>query len=213
MSKHDIIEIEVEKLKPNPWNPNKMSKYAEKSLEESLRHGIKQTLLVRPLGDGYYEIIDGEHRFKKAKELGIKTLPCIVLNEDDVDAKLDTLALNKIHGIPDPIKLFGLITSLQQKHKIQLEDICTRTGYTVPEFTIAKLRSEGVIKPSKEKVESNIEQLVILATKDELNIIEQALETHRGFTGRAYRRNGSILAEICKKAYGDQVQGVAENES
>lgn len=58
-------------------------------LDSIQRHGILQTLLVRPSSrqPGKYEIVDGMWRFTAAEQLGLETIPCIIrtgLTDDDV---------------------------------------------------------------------------------------------------------------------------------
>lgn len=57
--------------------------------------GIQQNLVVEDVGNGYYTILTGRRRYYAAKHLlnsgndKFKTLPCIVLNLDDIDLPLD----------------------------------------------------------------------------------------------------------------------------
>lgn len=47
------------------------------------KHGIRQPLTITPSEDneGYYEIVSGERRFRAAMQLGLKTVPCIILHD------------------------------------------------------------------------------------------------------------------------------------
>jgi ParB family chromosome partitioning protein len=49
-------------------------------------HGILQPLLVRPDGEGSYELIAGERRLRAATGAGLKSVPVIVLNATDGDS-------------------------------------------------------------------------------------------------------------------------------
>lgn len=57
--------------------------------------GIQQNLVVEDAGNGYYTILTGRRRYYAAKHLlnsgndKFKTLPCIVLNLDDINLPLD----------------------------------------------------------------------------------------------------------------------------
>ena len=55
-------------------------------LQESIeKYGILNPLIVRPVPDGYYEIISGHRRKHAAEKLGYRKVPVIirVLSEDD----------------------------------------------------------------------------------------------------------------------------------
>ncbi len=62
---------------------NQPRKYfaAEKmhTLKESIKkHGIKVPVVVEPIGNGKYKLIDGERRFRAATELKLKTVPALI---------------------------------------------------------------------------------------------------------------------------------------
>ena len=62
--------VRKELILPNPWNPNRMTTemYA-KALESISEFGMIDPLLCREMGD-HYQIIDGEHRYRAACDLG-----------------------------------------------------------------------------------------------------------------------------------------------
>ncbi len=71
-----INEIEVDLISPNPEQPRRT--FDEETLEElatSIRElGIIQPLSLRDAGDGTYQIIAGERRWRAAKLAGIGSL-------------------------------------------------------------------------------------------------------------------------------------------
>jgi ParB family chromosome partitioning protein len=108
----EITYIPIKLLKPNPWNCNCMSKSKFKALVKSMAKSGNtniQPLVVRQLRSGEYEIIDGEHRFYAAKEIGWEKLPAIVKELDDEQAKIMTVKLNYVRGKMNPIRLFELL--------------------------------------------------------------------------------------------------------
>ena len=93
-----IIEIEIERLRPFKEHPFQVKDDKEMFLlQESIeKYGILNPLIVRPVPDGYYEIISGHRRKHAAEKLGYRKVPVIirVLSEDDsilsmVDAVCD----------------------------------------------------------------------------------------------------------------------------
>ena len=82
-----IIEIEIERLRPFKEHPFQVKEEKEMFLlQESIeKYGILNPLIVRPVPDGYYEIISGHRRKHAAEKLGYRKVPVIirVLSEDD----------------------------------------------------------------------------------------------------------------------------------
>lgn len=77
-------QIDIDLIERNPYQPRQdFAADSLKELEGSIRqHGILQPLLVRPF-DGAYQLIAGERRLKAAREAGLKTVPCRVLQLEE----------------------------------------------------------------------------------------------------------------------------------
>ena len=112
-----IIEIEIERLRPFKEHPFQVKDDKEMFLlQESIeKYGILNPLIVRPVPDGYYEIISGHRRKHAAEKLGYRKVPVIirVLSEDDsilsmVDSNLHRERIfdvcTRVWGIEIPIK-------------------------------------------------------------------------------------------------------------
>ncbi len=113
------VNIPLASVKPNPWNPNVMTK----EVRESLKHGLQtdgwlasQALLVWASdeeGEAKMVIIDGEHRWTLATELGFKKGPAVLLTGvSEAKAKSLTVALNHRRGESDEAKLKDLLASI-----------------------------------------------------------------------------------------------------
>ena len=80
----EIMNIKVESIFPNTYQPRKF--FNEEALNELsqsiIEHGIIQPLVVRRIQDKF-EIIAGERRYKAATLVGMKKVPCIVMNLND----------------------------------------------------------------------------------------------------------------------------------
>lgn len=98
-----IFWVEVERIKPNPFQPRKsFDEAALASLAESIRsYGVLQPLTVtrkeieRP-GEGIYveyELIAGERRLRAAKLAGIAQVPVVIRNAEDSDRMKLELAI------------------------------------------------------------------------------------------------------------------------
>ncbi len=60
-----------------------------------------QTLVARPIGDDSYEVLSGNQRLKVYQELGLKTVPCVIVELSDSRARLLAQTLNHLHGEDD----------------------------------------------------------------------------------------------------------------
>ncbi|EYB69181.1 parB-like partition protein [Deinococcus phoenicis] len=82
--------LPVQSLRPGAFQPR--VHFAPEALEELARsireQGILQPLLVRPLGDGQYEIVAGERRWRAAQLAGLAEVPVLLRDLTDAQAQL-----------------------------------------------------------------------------------------------------------------------------
>jgi hypothetical protein len=112
--KRSIVPIDA--LVPNEWNPNKMDERTYEAERESIReHGFIDPCLVRthPTQDGKHEIIDGEHRWKAARDEGyVEVIIDSLGSIPDVAAKRLTIIFNETRGDADIALLGKLMASI-----------------------------------------------------------------------------------------------------
>jgi ParB family chromosome partitioning protein len=91
--KAPLVEIELEKIAPNPNQPR--GTFDQKTLQELSKsigeRGMLQPVVVRPSGQGF-QLIVGERRARAAKLAGLKKIPAMVL-EIEQDREMLELAL------------------------------------------------------------------------------------------------------------------------
>ncbi len=125
--------ISIDRLEPNPQQPRvEIGDLAE--LVASVRErGILEPLLVRPSDvGGRFMIISGERRYRAAREVGLREIPCIEMDVDD-----------------RAVAEIALIENLQRKDLTAFEEadglrmLVDRFGYTHEEIArkIGKARS------------------------------------------------------------------------
>lgn len=108
-------EVPIDQLRPNPWNPNKQSEFIFERERASIKEfGFVDPVTVRRIpGVEGYEIVDGEHRWRAAREEGYTTITLVDLGEiPDSTAKRLTVVLNETRGEPDTNLMADLIKSL-----------------------------------------------------------------------------------------------------
>lgn len=91
-----ILLIPQELIKPNPNQPRKIFSGNEmEELTQSVReNGIIQPITVRKLSSDRYELIAGERRLRAARNVGLKTVPCILMNINETKSSLYSLIEN-----------------------------------------------------------------------------------------------------------------------
>ena len=94
ISDDDVLrEIRIEKIVPNKYQPSReFTEDKIKELAESIKqNGLLQSITVRDMGNGFYELIAGERRLRALKYLEYPTTKAIV--KELTNAQMATLAL------------------------------------------------------------------------------------------------------------------------
>lgn len=140
-----VSHIPINKVIPNPWNPNKQTErqYAAE-LESICDNGFVMPIIVRkhPSEEGCFEIIDGEHRWKALKQIAAEgraskgnvptllekqEIPSVVLALDEAKAKRLTVIMNETRGRADLTSLGVLLSELAPEFG---EDLIIGLPYT-----------------------------------------------------------------------------------
>lgn len=99
-----IYELDIEKILPSPFNPIPLyDAEKEKEMVESIKlSGVRSPVLVRPVKDGYYELVDGHNRTNCAKLAGLESIPAVIREYSDEDARFENLdAIIQQRGLDD----------------------------------------------------------------------------------------------------------------
>ena len=94
ISDDDVLrEIRIEKVVPNKYQPRReFTEDKIKELAESIKqNGLLQSITVRDMGNGFYELIAGERRLRALKYLQYPTTKAIV--KELTNEQMATLAL------------------------------------------------------------------------------------------------------------------------
>lgn len=162
-----ILQVEVARLRPNPWNTNSVGAQNFEKLKGSIEKlGFFKPILARELDGGLFEILGGEHRWRAAMEQGISTVPVISVGKiSDLVAKQMSLVDNERYGEDDQVALQRLIEEIQSGLDYQLSEIApyddelaaTLARESAIDLEMLEALSRGdeepVEKDSREKVE------------------------------------------------------------
>ncbi len=164
-------------LREAAWNPNQLDEKMLGKLKQGItRYGLVENLVVRPQ-DGYFEVLSGNQRLKVLAELGIETVPCIVLELNDAEARLLTQALNHIHGVDD----LGLRAQLLREvlSQIKQEEVLLILPETSGNLTsLASIGQEDISRQLQNWQQSRLTKLSHLKfqlTDNQKIVVEKAI--------------------------------------
>lgn len=125
-----INEIRIEDIKPNPNQPRRS--FDEETLEElatSIRElGVVQPLSVRDMGDGTYQIIAGERRWRAAGRAGLNTVPAYVRSASDSEVTEMALIENIQREDLNAIEVALAFRNLIDTYNLTQERLSERLG-------------------------------------------------------------------------------------
>ena len=99
----EVIDIPIDSISAANWNPNEMDQEMVTKLRRSVeRFGMLVPLVVREVSEGLFETIGGAHRLIVVRKLHHESVPCVVVQIDDGEARLLSQALNHIAGEDNP---------------------------------------------------------------------------------------------------------------
>lgn len=122
----NVVEIETGNLVPNGWNPNVEEDEVFNRLVQTIQEdGFDQPIVVAPGKNGKFIIIKGEHRWRAARVLDYKAVPCVVKEDwDEIEQRLRTVRDNLVKGKIDREKFTRLVndfsTVYRMDHQIQI---------------------------------------------------------------------------------------------
>ncbi len=92
----EVQHLRIDAIVPNRYQPRQTFSPRELAeLTASLKqNGLLQPILVRRKGDGIYELISGERRWRAAKEAGLETIQAVIRNCGDEEAVVLALIEN-----------------------------------------------------------------------------------------------------------------------
>jgi len=153
-----VDHVSIARLRPWPENPRIMSEAEMAKLVRSIQSfGLVEPLVVRRADR---MVIGGHQRLEAAKALGMKTVPVVLVDVTESEAKALNLALNRISGEWDLPKLGALLDELRDVPNLD----ATLTGFD-PEET-DQLLAEWERSQRPEEEESFDAEAAILAAQE-----------------------------------------------
>ena len=125
-----ISTLKISLVDPKSDQPRKyFDKEALEELSASIReNGLLQPILVREYGEGRYQIIAGERRFRACKLADLTEIPAIVLDRDDRAAAQIALIENIQREDLNPLEEALAYKSLKEEYDMTQEELSEKVG-------------------------------------------------------------------------------------
>ena len=125
-----VSQIKLSQIDPKSDQPRKyFDKEALETLAASImENGLLQPILVREYGDGRYQIIAGERRFRACKLAGLTEISAIILERDDKKTAEIALIENVQREDLNPIEEAMGYRALAEEYDMTQEEISIKVG-------------------------------------------------------------------------------------
>ena len=145
-----FVEIDTDRLSPNPRQPRQVfDEEAMAELVDSIREvGLLQPVVVRSVGDGNYELVMGERRWRAVQKAGLPTIPAILRDTAEQDMLRDALLENLHRSQLNPLEEAAAYQQLLDDFSCTQEELSRRLGRSRPQIsnTLRLLRLPGAVQ-------------------------------------------------------------------
>ena len=157
--------------------------YLNELAETIRKYGILEPLIVRPKGNGHYEIIIGNCRFKAAIKAELKQVPCIIKEMTDEEAYTLQMIENVQRRDLTDYEKARMLNYLKEKFGYTHEQLAKKIGkdrtWVTHHLAILRLEKEyNVSRDTLEKLtEGQVRYILSAPEKKRKEIIERIEET------------------------------------
>lgn len=125
-----ILELPISKVEPRAEQPRySFDEIALNELAESIeQYGMIQPITVRPVEDGFYQIIAGERRWRAARIAGLTEVPVRILDADDRRVSELALVENLQREDLNPIEEAKGLRALVDDYEMTQEEVAQSVG-------------------------------------------------------------------------------------
>jgi len=145
--KEQIIELDLNELRPNPHQPRKIFKdEALQDLADSIKNnGVFQPIIVKRSIKGY-EIIAGERRYRASKLAGLEKIPAIVRDfteEQMIEiALLENLQRENLNAIEEALAYKSMLEKLNLTQEQLSQKVSKSRSHVTNMLGLLKLPTE-----------------------------------------------------------------------
>jgi len=136
-SQNGVELVSISKVEPKQGQPRvRFDPEQLDALADSIReHGLIQPITVRPLDNGFYQIIAGERRWRASRQAGLLEVPIRILDVDDREAMELALVENLQREDLNPVEEAKGYKTLIAEYGLTQEECAKRVGKSRPVIT------------------------------------------------------------------------------
>ena len=213
-----VVEIKIEDLKIHPKNVRRKYEGIEELAQSIKENGIMQNLTVVPdkEEEGKYLVVIGNRRLTAAREAGLETAPCVVVEDMAEKKQIITMLMENMNR--KDLTVYEEAEAMQmcfEDFGLKVEEIEEKTGLSKTtinhRLNMAKLDKETLVEKAEDKeFQLSITDLYTLEKVKDINtrnkILKEASDS-RDLANRARQaarqelqeRNKAKLIEECEK--------------
>ena len=131
---NDFEYLPLQRVKPRSAQPRSLFEQEKiDELADSIReHGVLSPLTVRSVGDGYYQIVAGERRWRAARAAGLTEIPVRIVVADDRKALELAMVENLQRENLSPVEEARGYRALMDEFGMTQEDVAQRVSKSRP---------------------------------------------------------------------------------
>lgn len=126
----EVQRLRVDAIVPNRYQPRQTFAPQELAeLTDSLKqNGLLQPILVRRKGDGIYELISGERRWRATKDAGLETIQAVIRNCGDEESIVLALVENLQRADLNPMEMARAYHRMMNEFGLTQDIIAQQVG-------------------------------------------------------------------------------------
>ncbi|MBS0154516.1 MAG: ParB/RepB/Spo0J family partition protein [Nitrospira sp.] len=226
----DVQRIPVAQIVPNRYQPRHtflQQELAEltASIKES---GVIQPIMVRRKGDGVYELIAGERRWRASKDAGLAVIPAVIKNCTDQEALLLALVENLQREDLNPMETARAYSRMMKEFGLTQEAVASKVGrdrssvanfirlthlhpdlqLLVEDGTLSTGHAKALLSLSTPEAQLRIAKLVAssrLSVRETEKLVEQAIIGKKSIARTTRTPQWSDLEDRLQKRLGTKV--------
>lgn len=202
-----VVEIKIENLKIHPKNVRQKYEGIEELAQSIKKNGIMQNLTVVPdkEEEGKYLVVIGNRRLTAAREAGLETAPCVVVEDMAEKEQITTMLMENMNR--KDLTVYEEAEAMQmcfEDFGFRVEEIEEKTGLSKTtinhRLNIAKLDKETLVEKVEDKeFQLSLSDLYALEKVKDVNTRNKILKEASDSRDLANKARQAARQELQKK--------------
>jgi len=176
----EVSELDIELVKARPRQPRvRFNEEGMQELVNSVReHGVLQPILVRPVGEGAFEVIAGERRLRAARIAGLERIPVVIRDIGEQEASelalIENLQREDLNPVEEAVAFQEMIERFGYTQEKLAERIGKSRSYVANALRLLNLSSEVLAMVERGELTAGHARSILSAARDEAEQIRMA---------------------------------------